>query len=568
MKFRKPIALLLILSLMLSMLSACGSKKASTTESDAPTDTVQTEIGAGNDEEIKNEEGIDNTFILDDIRIATGDTGNLVPWNTGSSGKVVLYAIYEPLFYFEKMGSDLYAVLADGSKGAYGGYDHEEGSNVYTMYISEGIYDSAGNPFTANDVKFCVDLYIENGTAESWSLFDHVEVVDDYTINWYYTEEVRLVGGLDKAWTTLYFTQAAYEASDDGLAYTSCGTGPYELSSYTAGSGCVLERKDDYWQAGAENLHQMSQSNVQTIHFEFISEISQLLIALQSGAIDATDSLDYANIGSFQDGGEYSDQYNVYSVGDNMNYAIQANCASKWAGDINFRLAVFYCISSEDIMAALGADSFTPTYYMGNTNYGDYDETWDTTQLGDYDYEFVSDVELAKSYLDQTSYNGETIRILCTSGSEGFADIAQIIMEMLGQIGINCEISQYDEATMKTIITDTSAWDFNVLGQAGGSYVVASLNAFYGADNLNYSHYDSWDPDMKLDALIQAARDVDGHTSENIQACLEEIINNAYQKTLFRANRNVVYSNDFTYIYQSFKGWLIPWGCAYQDVNS
>jgi|GEM_PF-561085 len=565
---KRILAGLLATMMAATLLAGCGggssSQPAAAPEEAAAESTEEAAPAEEAEQAATNVENIDNTTEIDEISISVGDPGDLVPWQTGRDGKVIEYDIYEPLFDYVSMGGDLYPVLADEDKGEFHGYDHEAGSNVYRVYLCENITDSAGNHMTASDIEFCIDVFFEKGATGRWSQYDHVEVIDDYTIDWYFTEELNIVGALDTYFTALFFTQAAYEASADEFAVSACGTGPYVLSAFTAGSSAQLTRRDDYWQTDESKIRQAHRANAKVINYPFITEPAQQLIALQTGSVDLVETVANDSLKPFLPGGDYADTYDVWTSRDNLNYMFSANCASEVANDINFRLACFYAVDADGIVQALGDGAAVRSYAIANPNFGDYYTEWDNMQWGDYDYEHVTDLELAKEYLEKSSYDGRTIEIITKNDSNNMAEIAQIVIAMLGQIGVNANLTQYEAATWESVQDDVKAWDMSIDTWAGGSYTIASMNTYMGEFGIRNTHYDVIDTELKLNDMIQNARYIENHTKENMEAIQHEIFGNAYTMALLSKNRNTVYNkNKFSFLQMNYKLWVLPGGCTY-----
>lgn len=144
---RKLLALLLALALAASMLSACGGGEGSKNPDNQ-------DLLDQNKEGIQDNQG-GTGYIRDELNIAFTGATSLSPWGT-SNNTPGNFEVYECLFT-EDINGELFPVLADATRGEFGGYDHEEGSTVYTMYIWDYIKDHKGNAVTADDVKFSYD---------------------------------------------------------------------------------------------------------------------------------------------------------------------------------------------------------------------------------------------------------------------------------------------------------------------------------------------------------------------------------------------------------------------------
>ena len=244
------------------------------------------------------------------VTVAIQPQSTLSPWGT-NTGFEYLQEVYEDLFEQDDSG-DMYPVLADKSKGEFGGYDHKAGSGDYTVYLYDYIKDSAGNPITASDVKFSFEYQLNNATTSGWKKFQSVEVVDDTTCIFHFSSELTQIGELKNIWARCpIVSEAAFNASQSQFASDMCGTGPYMLESYASGASVVLVKNPNYWQTDASLLTQRQQANADKITYDFIDEAAQQVIALETGSVDAVYNVSASNLADFQEGGSYADQFSI-----------------------------------------------------------------------------------------------------------------------------------------------------------------------------------------------------------------------------------------------------------------
>ena len=76
---------------------------------------------------------------------------------------------------------------------------------------------------------------MELGFVTGMGMIENIEVVSDYVVRFNFNKELRL-GDLDQIFRVDIVTQAAYEADPNGMSANPVGTGPYALTSYTAGN--------------------------------------------------------------------------------------------------------------------------------------------------------------------------------------------------------------------------------------------------------------------------------------------------------------------------------------------
>ena len=560
---RKLMAMALSAAMCVSVLAGCGNA-ASDAPGTAQTDeaVAQESISAVNENEQTTEAA--ESEVVDSISIESKDITSLDPWDTKSDGKNALWEIYEMLFEVNGFGGEMFPMLADADKGEFGGYDHEAGTGDYTVYLNEGIKDSAGNEIKASDVAFSFDSTYAAGQTSGWNAYEPgcVEVVDDNTVIFHFTKELDQMGELENIWARCFIvSEKAFNDSPSELVSDACGSGPYKLVSYTPGSSVVIEARDDYWQTDESKRTAFQQANVKTITYKVVTEATQFVVGLENGDIDMVEDTMTADLlTDFKDGGSYADSFNVYQFKDNLSYFMAPNLSSDSPmSDINLRLAAFYAIDTNGLVQAYGGDGVAAvTNTLGSNVFGDYLEKWDS----DDNYQTTANVELAKEYLAKSNYNGETIRIL-TISSESYNKICQVILNMLKNVGINAEIDAYDYGTMTALYADSKEWDLYIQQMAASDYLVNVWSHQFDTSNSGTGLTTTFINDPEWQEMLNTVKTMDTHTDENLDAWWQHAVENAYVMGLMVEYKNIVYPEWMETLLFTDKNHIVPGGCTY-----
>ncbi len=147
-----------------------------------------------------------------------------------------------------------------------------------------------GSTMTAGDLKFIFELSLEQGITEYRSVYsefiDSVEVIDDFTIKFTFTESaprrdvVRWVGGtsaLSQAWFEETGTRLD-EASDEPFM----ATGAYRLDEVDIGRQIIYRYDENWW--GADLPINQGRNNFETIRIEYFADSSAAFEGFKSGA--------------------------------------------------------------------------------------------------------------------------------------------------------------------------------------------------------------------------------------------------------------------------------------------
>ena len=561
---KKIIALLLALAMVFALV-ACGNKPAA---DDQPANTGNVDNivddNKGNVQE-DNTEVQDVAVVLDKVvQLDTAPT-NLDPTAMNNSGMLFLWHVYEMPYQMSGFGGDLVPVLADSTKGSYKpGMDHEAGSNEYILYIREGIKDHAGNELKASDVVFSYNTMVNSGNARGWNKFDKAEVVNDYTVKLTFKSELALVGELSTYFARIFFfTEAAYNASESGFVSDACGTGPYKLDKFTSGSQMTLVKNADYWCAPEAMTNQIQQANVETIEFVYAQEATSQIVALGNGDADFSQNLSLANIGDFQDGGKYADDYNIHVFWDNLTNCLLPNChPDALTGDINMRLAIFYAIDVDAVAAMQSGDvpgSFRACYGMGNPNFPDFSENWATWD----NYQTKTDAAKVKEYLDKAGYKGETVEILAMAGDT--ETIATIVVGMLEAHNIKAHITLVDRSTQGVIKAKPTEWAISIESWASNDFIVNVWDKLYKSNNDEgyIAQSGQFIKDDEFLAMCLESKTMEGHTQENVDKVQAYMIEKAYCMGLTQKCGVLVYPEFVDSLYMTDKNQVVVGATTY-----
>lgn len=538
-KMKKIFAACLLLAMLVSLLAGCGDSGSS---------------GNGRT-----------------ITVAFTAATSLSPWGTSNSTPGN-YEVYEDLFEVDPEGN-VFPVLADGSRGGNNpagvmGYDHEEGSLVYTVYVWDYITDHNGNKVDAYDVAWSYNYQWKNEIVSGWGVLESVVALDETTVEFTFNKELTGVGEFEQIFTLCFIvSEESYNNSSSQLLSEMVGTGPYKMESYTSNVELTLVRNDDYWQTNDEYRHQAQQANVEKIVYKFMNEAATRILSFKTGEIDLSDDIESKYIAEFDEGGEYSDDYKVFTYPAGLIYNLWLNCSEEaLTGDINMRLAIYYAIDTEALVRLMGGDE--AGYFLaksfGNTVKSDYNEDWETS-METYNNYYGSEEEraaLVNQYLEAAGYNGEAVRFVYQSD---MSEIATAVIGLLNQYGITVEPHGTDHAGATTIKNQADQWEID-FGQWGGDYLVLEWqHAYDWANTTDADHTVNFIYDQEWQSLLELCYTAEGHTDENMERWVEMLYENAYGMNLFNTSKNIIYPSYITSLYRNNKLVILPGACEYED---
>lgn len=210
-----------------------------------------------------------------EVDATVGGLGNYNPYSPTPLTSVWLY---EPLIVRNNLTCEETPWLATGATW--------DGGDQLTLDIREGVTWSDGEPFTADDVAFTLNLQKEYPGMDKSGLWNDTFGAPATSVEADGNQVVITFSGnaaakYDGIISTKILPEHVYSEVGDPTTYVDkepVGTGPFEVESYN-GRRLTLARRDDYWQADKIKVEKVVQ--------EGIFDSSQAALKLENGEIDA-----------------------------------------------------------------------------------------------------------------------------------------------------------------------------------------------------------------------------------------------------------------------------------------
>lgn len=226
-----------------------------------------------------------------EISISTlGTFDSMNPYSRKGRGGVLSTVMYESLLG-EGVGgesapadvySEYYCLLCKN-------VEYPETKDWVIFHMRPEARFSNGDPVTAHDIAFSHNLLLEQG-LKSYADYvrkqiPKVEVIDDYTIKFYFTEGIsrrsliEQVGGVP-AWSKKWYDETGARLDESRLE-TSPGSGAYMIDSVDVNRRIVYKRNPDYW--GKDLPFNVGRNNFDAIRVEYFGDENSAFEAFKSG---------------------------------------------------------------------------------------------------------------------------------------------------------------------------------------------------------------------------------------------------------------------------------------------
>ena len=390
-------------------------------------------------------------------------------------------SLYDTLFWYNKDTGGVENRLAES-------FSWDSTNTELTVKVKEGVLFHNGQEMKAEDVAYSIDRIARGTYTAMYAVnFDHVEVVDEYSIKIYYTNPFE---GALKTLAVLGFSivpKDVVEKDVDAFALNPIGTGPYKFVSRTTGVQIVYEANENYWRG---------KPAIKNLIYRIFTDVNTAVVALEAGEVDL---LTHAPLTSKN---EISNNPNVVWDEDRF-YGPTFVCFQQEPGqmfsDINLRKAVQYGLRTDDIL--LGAADGIGMTIKGMSLPGmvGYDENYEGVPY---------DLEKAKEYMRAAGYaegDGPTITI-ATIDTVVYYKSVDIIASQLMELGFKVTVERVERSAYFANVFDKSEF---TLVNTGWGVMLPDADFVFGlshSSQIGVGYNFSRINDPKVDDLIIRGR--------------------------------------------------------------
>ena len=508
---KRRILTLVLAVLMTAALCACGGGES--TEAPAETTTETTEVSTGS-----TGEKLYGGEIT--VGIAADLDSSLDPHVSSSAAgtREVLFNVFEGLMKPDTEGNLIPAVAED--------YTVNETADVYTFILREGVKFHNGNTVTVGDVVYSLSRAAGLETGEplvaTLSGIASVEATDDRTV-------VITLAAPDAEF--IAYTTAAIIPEGSDPAGEVIGTGPFKYVSRTVQDSIVLEKFEDYWGEGAY---------VDKVTLKVIEDSQTMVMSLQSGAIDMALHLEASQVAELSG-------LTIQEGSMNLVQALYLNNAVEPFNNKLVRQALCYAIDKQMVIDLAGDGH---GFALGSSMYPAFGKYFDD-ELTNY---YETNIATAKELLAEAGYpDGFSFTITVPSNYTPHVDAAQVMVELLGQVGIDAKIELVEWATWYDDVYKGKNFEATVCGMDASTLTASALlSRFTSESSKNFISFYNEEYDAAYAAAVSTA--VESEQIEAFKQCqqiLTQEAANVYIQDLadFVAMQNDVGGYEFYPLY-------------------
>ena len=221
---------------------------------------------------------------------ALGTFDSMNPYSRKGRGGALSTIMYESLLG-EGTGNELAPadVYGEGYCLLCESLEYPESKDWVIFHMRKDAKFSTGDPVTAHDIAFSHNLLLDQGLKSYADAvrkrIPKVEVIDDYTIKFYFTPGISRrslidqVGGVP-AWSKKWYEETGARLDESRLEI-SPGSGPYMVEAIDVNRRIVYKRNPDYW--GKDLPFNVGRNNFDRIRIEYFGDENSAFEAFKAG---------------------------------------------------------------------------------------------------------------------------------------------------------------------------------------------------------------------------------------------------------------------------------------------
>ncbi|WP_113913334.1 ABC transporter substrate-binding protein [Roseovarius dicentrarchi] len=318
-------------------------------------------------------------------------------------------------------------------------WEISDDGKTYTFKLRQGVVFHDGEPFTSEDAKWSMDVFLRENNTRTRTYLEHVESIetpDDHTLVFNLKQPFGPFLGIFEAGTAPMLPKHIYDTDDHANNPANnkpIGTGPFKFKEWSKGSYIHFVKNEDYYMDGLPYIDE--------VYYHIIPDAASRAVAYETGKVDllpggAVENFDVPRI---------RDMDNTCMTEKGFEYFaphswMWVNLNNPPLDDVKVRRAMMHALDRDFARDALwnGLGKVATGPVSSATKFYDAD----TPDIG-------YDPEKAKALLAESSYNGETIRLLGMPYGETWTRWAEAVKQNLIEIGMNVE----------TIPSDVAGWN-------------------------------------------------------------------------------------------------------------
>ncbi|MFC7228554.1 ABC transporter substrate-binding protein [Salinirubellus salinus] len=410
---------------------------------------------------------------------------------------------------------------------------------TWTFQLREGVmfHPPVSRELTAADVVYSFERLLDEETGSPWrsnfTPIANVSADGDYTVVFEFDEPYAPF--LFKLSSGGYILpEGADDASDYDISDQPVGTGPFVFDENVAQARTNVTAFEDYYETDGDDN---ALPYLDEVEFQVIPEGQARLTNLQSGSIDWAVTVPPSQASQL----EGNSSVTLSNIPGTFYDYLGHNTTQEPLDDVRLRQAISWAIDRESIVQGARFGYATPTQDPIPPS-----SVW--KDLVSVEEPYSQDLEQAQSLVDESDYDGEELTIQVGQQYPAQVNIAEIIQQQLGEVGITATVQPTDFGTMISNLNE-GAYDLTIVGWSGFVDPDDMMYLqFHSGETFNQSNYSN----EEVDELLEQGRQAAGDREERAQYYDDAID---------------IISREVPYTFLEFNDELAAWGTSVKNFT-
>lgn len=443
-------------------------------------------------------------------------------------------------------------------------FEMDEDMNWLKLTVRDGLTFHNGDAVDVYDVVASIERagkWLDRTQSGFQAYLSETEIVNDMTVIYHFSEpayNAAISLGTLYAGTNVMPKDIIESLADDELITDDdqlIGTGPYMLKEWVKDNYTLVERHEGYIPTDADTPGYGGPKKVyfDEIRWTVVTDAMARTNGLMANEYDVSGNLvEDMKDAILSSGSDVMQSWRFWTP--NIMFNMSEDRADSPIADVNLRKAIRVAIDFDALFVA--NDKFEGEYRLDPSLVMEGSPYHNDILMEEYN---VKDVELAKQYLEASSYNGEEI-IIIASEAASFYKTGLPLSQMMQDIGINVKFEIIDSSTYSSYRTDNeyaNAWDITMLESQKQFNPLMTTNWLGGEDTTT-----GWWKNEEIEPLKVIIRSSPVGSEEGVAAfkdfsriVLEEVpyilVGEFSNNTYFRDNVDVNIHGPIAYYWNS-----------------
>jgi peptide/nickel transport system substrate-binding protein len=312
-------------------------------------------------------------------------------------------------------------------------WDISKDGLTYTFHLRKGLKYSDGSPLSAEDVAWNLEQFadpeINISLAGVAAGMESAKATDDTTVVVKLEHPVAAFLYNLAIFPAFIVDKAKLEAEGAAFWKHPVGTGPFKLKEFAGGSHITFEKNPYYYEQGKPYLDSM--------RWNFVPNSNTRVLALKSGEAQMIDGVPFAQVESLQ--GESG--VTIQEVELPQEILMVTNTKVKALDDVHVRRALSLAINREQLNEAV----FRGTGTIPNSVIQNFELDASDQEVKPFEF----NVEKAKAEMAKSKFaKGFTVSLQYPAGFDYFKQMALLVQQEMGEIGVNVKLEELEAATI------------------------------------------------------------------------------------------------------------------------